>query len=646
MTDHRSPLDALDRLNAPDLWTDISRRTPAPAEPPAPSRRYRVGVVLLALFVAGAGFALLVHAFQTTTVPGGSTKTNGPLTFVETSRPGRGPWHIETMAASGGAVRDLTPAGNNFADLAWSPDGTQIAFSEFHRAISTIHVMDANGSNQRQLVSCEPPGCVSASSPTWSPDGSTIAYVRAPGSFGTATDAILTVDVRTGAIRFLAGLPRLNYAMDLAWSPDGRSIAFAASPQGPGKVFSIYVVGADGTGLHRLTGGDGSQNVDPRWSPDGSRIVFVRDPDLYVMSADGSGARQLLSCRPACDSAYEPAWSPDGHLIAFSEQFGNQRDLFVVSADGTGVRRLTDTPADEFDPQWQPVIGFTPQPTATSPELVQGLSGEVAYKCGDTICLMRPDGSGVRELTGKSASAPFPQWDPAWSPDGRRIAFRGYYGLGDGQYDLYVVDASGCNLVRLTHGLNGTNPSWSPNGSQIAFSVGGIDLISPRGTGLRHLTRDTSAWVDDAPSWSTSDRIAFVRYPARNALGLHFGEIYAMNADGTAVTPLTRGAPGFGEPSWSPDGGKLAFVSYPGSSAVIDVMNADGTGIHTVSPPSWKSSGPTWTPDGRVVFLVERGPQTTAYIVNADGSGLRPLYPTLDALQVAWGASSLANGRC
>ena len=62
------------------------------------------------------------------------------------------------------------------------------------------------------------------------------------------------------------------------------------------------------------------------------------------------------------------------------------------------------------------------------------LGGEVAYECGISICLMRPDGTGRRTLSG-----PFPLWDAAWSPDGGRLAFRGYYGPGDGQYDLYAV---------------------------------------------------------------------------------------------------------------------------------------------------------------------------------------------------------------
>src|SRR5262249_22007550 len=79
--------------------------------------------------------------------------------------------------------------------------------------------------------------------------------------------------------------------------------------------------------------------------------------------------------------------------------------------------------------------------TSPVPAWAKRLGGAVAYKCGDSICLMRPDGTGRRTLT-----PTFPEWDAAWSPDGHRLAFRGYYGLGDGQYDLYAVGANGCHL--------------------------------------------------------------------------------------------------------------------------------------------------------------------------------------------------------
>ena len=289
----------------------------------------------------------------------------------------------------------------------------------------------------------------------------------------------------------------------------------------------------------------------------------------------------------------------------------------------------------------------TPSPGSSAssvPSWAKGLHGEVAYKCGNYICLMRPDGTGKRTLT-----ATYPEWDPAWSPDGRMLAFRGYYGTAKGDYAIYIVDADGCHLKRLAGGMGGISPSWSPTGRQIAFAVGGIDVMNVGGTGYRRLTRDTSRYGDDSPAWSARNRIAFIR----TRIGTPSGEIYTMNADGSGVAALTHGGPGFGEPSWSPDAKSIAFVdkTVPLQGAgVIEVANADGTGIHRVSPPGWTSYSPTWTPGRKVAFLVQAASGTNAYIVNPDGTGLRRLYPSLvdgqESMQIAWGSAPLPRASC
>ncbi len=134
-----------------------------------------------------------------------------------------------------------------------------------------------------------------------------------------------------------------------------------------------------------------------------------------------------------------------------------------------------------------------------------------------------------------------------------------------------------------------------------------------------------------------------------------------MNADGSGVAPLTRGDPGFAQPSWSPDGKSIPFVdlskplSPPLLCGVVDVANADGTGVHQVSPSSWWSYNPTWT-GGKIVSLVIKGfhasplgeqIQASAYLVNRDGTSLRLLYPELgDALEIAWASAPLLGAGC
>jgi Tol biopolymer transport system component len=281
------------------------------------------------------------------------------------------------------------------------------------------------------------------------------------------------------------------------------------------------------------------------------------------------------------------------------------------------------------------------------PSWTKRLPGEVAYKCGNRICLMRPDGTGRRTLT-----AAYPEWDPAWSPNGHELAFRGYYGPAEADFAIYVTDATGCHTIKLAGTMNGTSPSWSPTGRQIVFARGGINVINVNGTSLRRLTKDTRTYGDDSPAWSADNRIAFVR----THMGTSRGEIYTMNANGSGVIPVTHGGRGFGQPSWSPTGRQIAFTArlskspVIGSPMVIEVANANGTGLHAVSPASWASYDPVWTPEGKIVFLNQTSTRTDAYIVNPGGTGLRKLYPNLasaqDSAQIAWGSAALPQTHC
>src|SRR5688572_21249297 len=118
-------------------------------------------------------------------------------------------------------------------------------------------------------------------------------------------------------------------------APSGR-ILFG-SAQG-GMNADIYVVGADGTGLTRLTSERGGNQV-AAWSPDGSRIAYRHGLDyIMVMDADGSNP-QLLADTDGDNPEFDlsPDWSPDGSRIVFDSSIGgSDRDIFVVGADGTG----------------------------------------------------------------------------------------------------------------------------------------------------------------------------------------------------------------------------------------------------------------------------------------------------------------------
>jgi dipeptidyl aminopeptidase/acylaminoacyl peptidase len=139
-----------------------------------------------------------------------------------------------------------------------------------------------------------------------------------------------------------------------ATGPGGGRIAFGSSA-------GIHVVGADGTGLKRLTR---SWDDDPAWSPDGGRIAFTRllggSGQIWVMNSDGTGLRRLTSGR---FSSNHPTWSPDGRRIAF-EQDTARRDgtvgIYLMSSDGRGVRRLVASSGTTSAPSGPPTGDISP----------------------------------------------------------------------------------------------------------------------------------------------------------------------------------------------------------------------------------------------------------------------------------------------
>ena len=235
------------------------------------------------------------------------------------------------------------------------------------------------------------------------------------------------------------------------------------------------------------------------------------------------------------------------------------------------------------------------------------------------LYVVNADGSGKQTLAATASQT------PAWSPDGRRIAFVESYP----EYEMYVIDADGRGEQDLSHGQT---PVWSPDGRKIAFVGSAFDsseiyVVNADGSGERRLTRNAAS--DFAPSWSPDGRrIAFVSERDGNR------EVYVMNGDGSGERRLTRNAVHDGEAAWSPDGRRIAF----GSNWHIFVMNADGSGQLRLTQHAGRDHGPAWSPDGRrIVFerRLERPRRGTClnckpsvyevYVMNADGSGQRRL---------------------
>ena len=222
---------------------------------------------------------------------------------------------------------------------------------------------------------------------------------------------------------------------------------------------------ADGSGVTRLTNHPAT-DWGPAWSPDGARIAFASERDdnleIYVMNADGSG---LINLTHHAARDFAAAWSPDGARIAFNSNRDGNTHIFVMNADGSDLARLTAIPASH--PTWS------------------SDSARIAFNSGrdgaEGIYAMQANGSGLTRLTNHPSDS-----STSWSPDGARIAsasqryvneasYSTYGGFRYGREGIYVVNADGSGLTRLTNQpddkLNDMgSPAWSADGAWIAFS--------------------------------------------------------------------------------------------------------------------------------------------------------------------------------
>jgi TolB protein len=182
-------------------------------------------------------------------------------------------------------------------------------------------------------------------------------------------------------------------------------------------------------------------NVSPGWSPDGQWLVLAMSAgggtNLYLIPKTGGQPKALTT---GISISVSPSFSPNGRQIVFNSDRGGTPQIFVMDVDGTNLRQLTFRGNYNASPRWSP-------------------RGEkITLMCrlaGNQICLINPDGSGLQQLTTLGSNE-----DPAWSPDGRHIAFTS---TRMGRRDIYVMHADGMEQTRLTYsGQDNYLPDWSP----------------------------------------------------------------------------------------------------------------------------------------------------------------------------------------
>lgn len=287
------------------------------------------------------------------------SRTNGtpgdcPVTQLSfASHRGRSPQIYRLDVRRPQRVRRVTSLDGWVTDPTWSPDATRMAFRWLDPEGDVgVYVAEADRSDPQLLAS-------EAATPSWSPDGRSIAYTKlADDTKGLwIADVEAALDGRSEAHRQVTSVSTTTVEEFPSWSPDGTRLIFNSQRAGNSD---IWVVNVDGTGLRNLTRHP-ALDSPASWSPDGGHIVFGstrRSPsgapmrlvgDIYVMEADGSDVRRLTH---APRGSYGPAWSPDGRRIAFNSQRDGNSEVYVMRADGTRERRLTRHREDDGFVAW------------------------------------------------------------------------------------------------------------------------------------------------------------------------------------------------------------------------------------------------------------------------------------------------------
>jgi Tol biopolymer transport system component/DNA-binding winged helix-turn-helix (wHTH) protein len=366
--------------------------------------------------------------------------------------------------------------------------------------------------------------------PAWSPDGTTIAFVRLTPGGGCRVTLITEQGGEERPLRECAA----GGDVDLSWSPDGKVLYFTDR------------VGATGPiAVHRLELASGNErqiSYPPpdhwgdslvRVSPDGSRLAVARTralgvTDLYTVSPDGGNERQLTNDRLKIHGV---AWSADGEAIYFSSNRGGSFGLWRIGEDGGTLQpvtvgginadsvtasrdgnRLIFETEDSSSRLWALALDGDAQ---GGPRVLSRASGWHWHPA------VSPDGSSLAFVSDRSGSpevwvstiddaAPRKLTDfggpytnsPTWSPDGQRILFTTPV---DGNFEIYTVDVGSGDLEKLTdHPATDRNPTWSRDGRSVYFGSnrsgrwevwrlgldgGALEQVTRRG-GFRALERD------------------------------------------------------------------------------------------------------------------------------------------------------------
>ncbi|UCC84230.1 MAG: PD40 domain-containing protein [Gemmatimonadota bacterium] len=492
-----------------------------------------------------------------------------------------------------------------------SPDGSRLALQLWGH----IWIVDAEGGAARCLTDAvDPPD--EHWFPRWSPDGDWIVH-----SSNRPTVGLVIVPVAGGAARVLT---EGEFDWWASWSPDGVTIVFSRGGS------ALWTVPSRGGDPERLTP-DTLRATEPAWSPDGSRIAFSSNGRLLTITPDG----ETIGAVTSGPGDHAPSWHPSGAELFFLSSRSGSQQVWSVPAGGGEPRQLTDdAEMYPYAPRWlsgrerliyteggaigalDPASGTTD----TIPFVARMLLRRETYERkrpqlhepGDRVHARgiywpapSPDGSRIafaalgdlwlRHADGRVerlTDGPADDGDPAWSPDGRAIA---YVSDEAGDYQLYVLDLESGARRQVTD-LSGhvTSPLWHPSGDSIVYVQGtSLHIVAAGGGTSRQI--DHARAIDVRPLGWTAEGGGLVYL-----LLSYDRQTWAMSSrlmldgpDGGSRLPIEHAWEQLDFATLSPDGQLLAYVDRGEGwiRSLIADSAARRVGEHATFFPSWSADG-------------------------------------------------------
>ena len=506
-------------------------------------------------------------------------------------------------------MRQLTDMPGHERRVRYSPDGSQIAFTNELAGQTHIYLLPRTGGEPTRLMAWS----YQDGEPAWSPDVRRLAFKTSKDDW----QGIWILDLAGGDPVKIT--PEGMQANSPDWSPDGTNLAFHSNQAGS---WDIWIMKADGGEPRRVTSHPDNEWI-ARWAPDNKHLVFYTTwgkamTDIRAVDIE-TGEVQTITDHPAED--YRPAWSPQGDWIAFPSRRGGSSDLWLVTPDGGTSVQLTDDNLHRDDPSW-------------------AHDGWLAYAQydGRDFLYRVSVADGIIERVGDGDQN---RLDPVVAPDGATIAF---IARGKAENQVWLAEPSGgqARVLRRNDHFQ-SSVAWSPDGSRLAFvehlgggpRTGNIWTVNRDGSNPRQVTAFGHV---HGVVWAGEETLVYSFDEQAN----YRREIWSMPVAGGDPQPLVTGDGDHLVTASSPDGKRIAFTKNQSGRKSVFLLDLGGRDPALLPGQPESSEGARWSPDGRYIALLANADgQSDLYVLPGEGGEARRV--TSDPERESWPSWTLSG---